>query len=125
MTEDLELLRRYAAEQSEAAFAELTRRHVDLVYSAALRLLYGDVPSAQDVTQQVFTEVARQAKRLARHPALVKGYIGPQVRTFNEKRLTEGPSHLPSQSDLHRCGRFPRRESLQRAGRVRDSQRDP
>ena len=38
---------------------------------AALRLVNGDVHSAQDVTQQVFTEVARQAKRLARHPALV------------------------------------------------------
>jgi RNA polymerase sigma factor (sigma-70 family) len=71
MTEDAELLSQYAAEGSEAAFAELTRRHVDLVYSAALRLLNGDLHSAQDVTQQVFTEVARQATRLARHPALV------------------------------------------------------
>src|SRR5512138_2993082 len=71
MTEDAELLRQYAAEQSEAAFAELTRRHVDLVYSAALRVVQGDVLSAQDVTQQVFTEVGRQAKRLVRHPALV------------------------------------------------------
>jgi RNA polymerase sigma factor (sigma-70 family) len=71
MTEDAELLGRYATDQSEDAFAELTRRHVDLVYSAALRLVSGDVHSAQDVTQQVFTEVARQAKRLARHPALV------------------------------------------------------
>jgi RNA polymerase sigma factor (sigma-70 family) len=71
MTEDVQLLRRYAAEQSEAAFDELTRRHVDLVYSAALRLVHGDASSAQDVTQQVFTEVARQAKRLARHPTLV------------------------------------------------------
>ena len=71
MTDDAELLSRYAAEQSEAAFAELTRRHVDLVHSAALRLMNGDVHAAQDVTQQVFTEVARQAKRLARHPALV------------------------------------------------------
>lgn len=71
MIEDAELISRYAADQSEAAFAELTRRHVDLVYSAALRLVNGDVHSAQDVTQQVFTEVARQAKRLARHPALV------------------------------------------------------
>jgi len=71
MTEDAELLSQYAAARSEAAFAELTRRHVDLVYSAALRLVNGDVHSAQDVTQQVFTEVARQAKRLARHPALV------------------------------------------------------
>jgi RNA polymerase sigma factor (sigma-70 family) len=71
MTEDAELLSRYAAEQSEAAFAELTRRHVDLVHSAALRLMNGDLHAAQDVTQQVFTEVARQAKRLSRHPALV------------------------------------------------------
>ena len=71
MTEDAELLSRYADERSEAAFAELTRRHVDLVYSAALRLLNGDVHSTQDVTQQVFTEVACQAKRLAGHPALV------------------------------------------------------
>ncbi len=71
MTEDGELLGRYAAEQSEEAFAELTRRNVDLVYSAALRMVNGDVGSAQDVTQQVFTEAARQAKELARHPALV------------------------------------------------------
>ena len=71
MSEDLELLSRYASEQSEAAFAEFTRRNVDLVYSAALRLVRGDVHSAQDVTQQVFIEVARQAKRLTRHPALV------------------------------------------------------
>ena len=71
MTEDAQLLSQYAAERSEAAFAELTGRHVDLVYSAALRLVNGNVHSAQDVTQQVFTEVARQAKRLARHPALV------------------------------------------------------
>ncbi len=71
MIEDAELLRNYATEQSEPAFAELTRRHVDLVYSAALRLVHGDVYSAQDVTQQVFAQVARQAKRLARHPALV------------------------------------------------------
>ena len=68
MTEDVELLSRYASEHSEAAFAELTQRHVDLVYSTALRLVNGDVHSAQDVTQQVFTEVARQAKALARHP---------------------------------------------------------
>ena len=71
MTEDAELLSRYVAEQSEAAFAELTRRHLDLVHSAALRLMNGDMHAAQDVTQQVFTEVARQAQRLARHPALV------------------------------------------------------
>jgi RNA polymerase sigma factor (sigma-70 family) len=71
MSEDAQLLRRYATERSEAAFAELIRRHVDLVYSAALRLVNGDVHSAQDLTQQVFAELARQAKPLARHPTLV------------------------------------------------------
>jgi len=71
MTDDAELLSRYAADQSEAAFTELTRRHVDLVHSAALRLMHGDLHASQDVTQQVFTEVARQAKRLSRHPALI------------------------------------------------------
>src|SRR6476646_3224805 len=71
MSEDTELLNRYVSDRSESAFTELTRRHVDLVYSAALRLLSGDAHRAQDVTQQVFTELARQARQLARHPALV------------------------------------------------------
>ncbi|MGH7979252.1 MAG: hypothetical protein ACREE6_07740 [Limisphaerales bacterium] len=34
---DMELLRDYARQNSEAAFAELVRRHLNLVYSAALR----------------------------------------------------------------------------------------
>ena len=71
MNEDAELLRRYAIEHSEPAFAELIRRHVDLVYSAALRVVNGDAHRAQDVTQQVFAEFARQAKRLVQHPAPV------------------------------------------------------
>jgi len=71
MSQDAQLLRRYATVRSEAAFAELIQRHVDLVYSAALRLVNGDIHGAQDVTQQVFSELARQAKTLARHPALV------------------------------------------------------
>src|ERR1044071_6870188 len=71
MKEDAELLNEYASGRSEAAFAELTGRHIDLVYSAALRLVFGDAPAAEDVTQQVFTELARQAQSLAGHPALV------------------------------------------------------
>jgi RNA polymerase sigma factor (sigma-70 family) len=71
MSENAELLRRYSVEHSEAAFTELVRRHVDLVYSAALRLMNGDAHRAQDVTQQVFIEFARQARRLMSHPAPV------------------------------------------------------
>lgn len=36
---DQQLLRDYAEHRLEAAFAELVRRHVDLIYSAALRMV--------------------------------------------------------------------------------------
>ena len=101
MTEDGELLGRYAADQSEEAFAELTRRHVDLVYSAALRMVNGDVGSAQDVTQLVFTEAARQAKELARHPALVGWFYTTTRlmalranRTDQRRRAREQKAHI-------------------------------
>ena len=70
MSHDAELLDRYAKVRSEAAFAELVGRHVDLVYSAALRMVNGDAHRAQDLTQQVFSELARRAGTLSRHPAL-------------------------------------------------------
>jgi RNA polymerase sigma factor (sigma-70 family) len=82
MSEDQELLGQYAAECSEAAFAELVRRHVDLVYSAALRRAGGDIHRAQDVTQQVFTELARNAKRLVKHPALA-GWLYTTTRLMS------------------------------------------
>jgi len=70
MTRDCELLRQYWEEESEEAFAELVRRHVDLVYSAAMRQVNGDSHLAQDVSQMVFTELSRQAARLSRRQAL-------------------------------------------------------
>jgi RNA polymerase sigma factor (sigma-70 family) len=70
MTDDAELLRSYAADRSEPAFAELVGRHVDLVYSAALRQMGGDHHRAQEVTQMVFIDLARKAAALHRHPVL-------------------------------------------------------
>jgi RNA polymerase sigma factor (sigma-70 family) len=68
--EDAVLLRRYVETSSEEAFGQLVQRHVRLVYSAAVRQLGGNAHLAEDVTQGVFTELARQAVPLARHPAL-------------------------------------------------------
>jgi RNA polymerase sigma factor (sigma-70 family) len=70
MTPDNELLRQYANTRSEEAFAELVRRHVNLVYSAALRQVSGDAHHAQDAAQMVFTDLARKAMLLSRRESL-------------------------------------------------------
>jgi RNA polymerase sigma factor (sigma-70 family) len=70
MTLDSELLRQFAKTNSEDAFAELVKRHVNLVYSAALRQVGGDAHLAQDVAQSVFTDLARKASWLSNREAL-------------------------------------------------------
>jgi FtsX-like permease family/Sigma-70 region 2 len=66
---DQQLLDAYTGRRSEAAFAELVRRHVDLVYSAARRMVR-DPDMAKDVTQAVFLALAKQAGKLAGRPVL-------------------------------------------------------
>ena len=70
MTPDSELLRRFAKTNSEDAFAELVKRHVNLVYSAALRQVGGDAHFAQDVAQTVFADLARKAQALSHRESL-------------------------------------------------------
>jgi RNA polymerase sigma factor (sigma-70 family) len=71
MTDDATLLRRFAEDRSEEAFTEVVHRHLNLVYSAALRKTNGDSHLAEDVSQKVFTLLAQKAGTLARHPALI------------------------------------------------------
>jgi RNA polymerase sigma factor (sigma-70 family) len=61
---DLQLLRQFARDHSQDAFTALVRRHVDLVYSAALRQVRSP-QLAEEVAQSVFTDLARSAHRLA------------------------------------------------------------
>ena len=109
MTDDAELLRRYVDERSEEAFAELVQRHLGLVYHAALRQCGGDTHRAEDVAQTVFTDLARKAGSLVRHPGLagwlytgtrhaaaqaVRTEVRRQVRE-QEAQVTEGMSAEP------------------------------
>ena len=77
---DQQLLRDYTDRQSEAAFTELMRRHVDFVYSAALRMVC-DAHLAEDVTQGVFVALAKNAWQLVDSPAL-EGWLHGTTRNL-------------------------------------------
>ncbi len=66
---DMELVRDYARQNSEPAFAELVRRHINLVYSVAVRFT-GNPGDAEDVAQAVFILLARKAAGLSDRTAL-------------------------------------------------------
>ena len=63
MTSDLDLLGQYARNKAQDAFTEIVRRHVDLVYSAAVRQVRSP-QLAEEVAQSVFTDLARNAGKL-------------------------------------------------------------
>lgn len=69
MTDDMELVREYAACQSESAFETLVGRHINLVYASALRQV-GNTHLAEEITQAVFIILARKAKSLDPHTIL-------------------------------------------------------
>jgi DNA-directed RNA polymerase specialized sigma24 family protein len=79
MATDAELLRQFADTRSDAAFAEIVRRHIDFVSAAALRQVHGDAHLAADVTQQVFVDLARKSATLAGHPVLI-GWLHTSAR---------------------------------------------
>ena len=65
---DIALLRRYADDRDETAFAEIVSRYAGMVYAACYRVLQ-DKQLAEDVTQETFL-------RLMRKPAHVSLSLG-------------------------------------------------
>ena len=65
---DAQLLREYAEQGAEGAFAEIVARHTNLVYSAAARQMESP-DMAAEITQRVFIALARGARTLSRRLA--------------------------------------------------------
>ena len=61
--DDRSLLRQYAERHSQDAFTALVNRHVNLVYSAALRIVRAP-QLAEEAAQSVFTDLARSVGKL-------------------------------------------------------------
>jgi RNA polymerase sigma factor (sigma-70 family) len=75
---DMELLRQYADRNSDEAFAALVARHVNLVYSAALRKT-GNADSAGEITQAVFIILSKKAGRLSQR-TILSGWLYQTTR---------------------------------------------
>ncbi|HVY71658.1 MAG TPA: sigma-70 family RNA polymerase sigma factor [Verrucomicrobiae bacterium] len=71
--DDKKLLQRYAEQGAEDAFTELVRRHLNLVWAAARRVT-GNDELARDAAQEVFTDLARKARRL-RPGTILAGWL--------------------------------------------------
>lgn len=105
--DDSDLLRLHTSRRSEEAFAELVRRHIALVHSAALRQVGGNAAAAADITQAVFIELARHADRLAQHPALI-GWLYTTTHRMaahfirDESRRIQREQEAHAMQELHR-----------------------
>src|SRR5450432_4944466 len=84
--DDIVLLREYARNNSEAAFATLVSRHVNLVYSVALRSVR-DAHLAGEITQAVFIILARKADSLG-DKTILSGWLCRTARYASANALT-------------------------------------
>src|ERR1039457_5328562 len=86
ITDDMALLREYARRNSEEAFTMLVSRHINLVYSVALRQVR-DPHLAEDITQAVFIILARKADSLG-SKTILPGWLCRTARYASANALT-------------------------------------
>jgi uncharacterized protein (TIGR03435 family) len=84
--DDMELLRQCARHGSEEAFAALVTRHVNLVFSVALRQT-GDAVMAEEITQAVFIILARKVTTL-NDKIVLPGWLCRTARNVAANALT-------------------------------------
>jgi RNA polymerase sigma factor (sigma-70 family) len=86
LNDDIALLREFVRNNSESAFAEIVSRHVNLVYSVALRQVR-DTHLAEEITQAVFIILARKAGSLG-DKIILSGWLCRTARYASANALT-------------------------------------
>jgi len=105
MADDLTLLRRYVEECSEVSFTEIVQRRVSLVYHAALRQT-NDKTLAEDVTQKVFTDLARKAGSLPGRSA-ISGWLYTSTRFAATKAERTGRRRQNRDQEAYKLNELP------------------
>ena len=102
ISDDVALLREYAQSNSEQAFAALVSRHVNLVYSVAIRQVRNP-HLAEEITQGVFIILARKAKSLSPKTILsgwlcrtARNIAANTLRTERRRQFHEQDSQMQS-----------------------------
>lgn len=95
---DSDLLHAWVTRRDEAAFADLVRRYLDLVYGSARRQL-GASPLVEDVVQAVFLVLARKAESLGSEVVL-SGWL------FQTTRFVAARALLAERRRVHRESAF-------------------
>jgi RNA polymerase sigma factor (sigma-70 family) len=103
--DDVALLRQYTEQNSEEAFAALVARHIDKVYSVALRHVRNP-HQAEEITQSVFVILAKKSRHLGKG-VVVSGWLYQTARltaiTFirSEIRRTRREQEAQMQTELN------------------------
>ena len=101
-SDDMQLLQEYASGRAEAAFNALVSRHINLVYSAAMRSV-NNPHQAEEITQAVFVTLARKSGAL-RRGIVLSGWLYQTarltasnfIRTEMRRQHREQQAHIQS-----------------------------
>jgi len=102
-TDDSALLRQYAENHSDEAFALLVAQHINLVYSVALRQV-GNPHQAEEITQAVFIILAKKAAELRHNKALSSWLFQAAHLTANNFVRSEIRRHCREQEAFVQSG---------------------